>query len=744
MIDIESPFFRLSSDIMFLLDSEGKIVAANATAEAKLQTKAHELIGRSILDFSTEVAHNRVRTRLEQRHLGEPLVFILDFRVGTNKVELSRATLLYDAASRLFALIATPFQTMSEDENIRWRLILESSAAGLWVWEMSTDVMYFSDRLETMLGYHPGDLPLHFETLRKITHPDDVPNNAFHIHRFLRRETNDFKFECRVRKKSGEYAWIQAMGSRTRDTAGREVAVGWHFDIDELKRTEERLMRSEERSQLLLQSIPDLLFVFDRDGNYLEIQTTRPEALVQPIDVMLRGNVRDFMPTGFATYWLERIRAVSDKGTPEVLEYDIVLKGEQRYYEARLFPRSDNTIVAIVRDISARKRAEFAAKTFEDRFSAFVRNCPATIFSFVLNKDNSAIYTYIAGRLLEMFERQPEDLLGTPVFTDIPPFILEEDRPSAVEALRVSSETMEPFNWIGRFVMPSGRVAWINTIGAPSRLPNGSLNFNGISFDVTHERELAQQVQEQQVMMSSSSRLTALGEMAGGIAHEINNPLTVAHAHASRLRDIAESGKPLEAGTIIKSAEKIESVCMRISRIIAGLRSIARDGDNDRFVLVPLRPIIDDALSLSTEKFRHRLIDLSVDRVPESLSIECRSVQISQVLVNLLLNAQHAVEVMPGQRWIKVSVIERPSTVEIRVSDSGIGIPPEIRDRVFDPFFTTKEVGKGTGLGLSVSASIAEAHGGALYLDENEPFTTFVLILQKRHVPTVRAPDHVQ
>lgn len=292
---------------------------------------------------------------------------------------------------------------------------------------------------------------------------------------------------------------------------------------------------------------------------------------------------------------------------------------------------------------------------------------------------------------------------------------------------------MQPFNWVGRFVLPSGRVRWINTIGSPFDLGDGRIQFSGISFDVTHERELAQQVQEQQAMMSSSSRLTALGEMAGGIAHEINNPLTVAHAHASRLRDMAEAGKTLDSETIIRSAQKIESVCMRISRIIAGLRSIARDGGNDRFVLVPLKPIVEDALSLSTEKFRHRAIDLEVDPVPETLSIECRSVQISQVLVNLLLNAQHAVEVMPGKRWIRLSVFERLTTVEIRVTDSGAGVAPEIRDRIFDPFFTTKDVGKGTGLGLSVSASIAEAHGGALYLDENELHTTFVLILQKRH-----------
>jgi PAS domain S-box-containing protein len=526
------------------------------------------------------------------------------------------------------------------------------------------------------------------------------------------------------------------MGSRGTDTNGHEVANGWHFDIDERKRAEDALKRSEERSQFLLESLPDILFVFDRDGRYLEVQTTRPETLRRPIDEIVGRNVRDFFDEAWSDWWVEILRRVSATGNSEVIEYDIELPSGRTYFEGRFFARPEQTVVVVVRDISTQKLAQAAVIETEKRFESFIENCPATIFSF--NAEGESRYNYIAGRVLEMFEKTADELIGTPVFKDSPPFILEEDRASAAESIRTALETKRQINWIGRFVLPSGRVRWINTIGAPGRQADGSLIINGISFDITHERELAQQLQEQQVMMSSSSRLTALGEMAGGIAHEINNPLTVAHAHASRLRDLAESGKPVDIETVIKSTQKIESVCMRISRIIAGLRSIARDGDKDRFVLVPLRPIVDDALSLSTEKFRHRHIELQVDPIPDTLAIECRSVQISQVLVNLLLNAQHAVEVMPDRRWIRLSIIERATTVEIRLSDSGLGIPPEIRDRIFDPFFTTKEVGKGTGLGLSVSASIAEAHGGALFLDENELHTTFVLILQKRHAPSLR------
>jgi PAS domain S-box-containing protein len=729
----DSTFFNLSSDIMMTLDARGVIQDANRAAETRLHKTRDELVGLSIFDFLGSNSREQFKRPLEQKKTGEPLTIVLEFLPGKSKSEVVRARIAFDADKNQYAIVCTPFVEMVEDETIRWRLALEASNAGFWSWEIDSGIVYFSERLETMIGYSPGDLPLEFDTLRTMVHPDDIEANAVHVLPFMQGKTRAFKLECRIRRKSGDYIWIQAMAARTIDTKGRAIAIGWHFDIDELKRTEERLRRSEERSQLLLESIPDLFFVFDRGGNYLEVQTSHPEILILPAEELVGRNLHDVMSPELATAWVSNIEEAASTGNPKIFEYSLVLPTGLSFFEARIFPRPDKTVVAVIRDITARKTAQAAALKAEERLNTFLQNCPATMFSFVPTSDGRGRYTFIAGRMLEMFERSAAEMVGTPVFSTTPPYIVEEDRPAAEALLLSVARTLEPFTWIGRFLLPSGQVRWINTIGTPARAPDGSLQINGISFDITHERELADQVQKQQVLMSSSSRLTALGEMAGGIAHEINNPLTVAHAHASRLRDMAEAGKTLDAETIIRSAQKIESVCMRISRIIAGLRSIARDGDNDRFVLSPLKPIIEDALSLSTEKFRHRQIELVVDPIPENVTIECRSVQISQVLVNLLLNAQHAVEVLPADRWIRLSVLERIATIEIHITDSGGGIQPEIRDRIFDPFFTTKEVGKGTGLGLSISASIAEAHGGALYLDENESQTKFVLILPRRH-----------
>jgi signal transduction histidine kinase len=120
-----------------------------------------------------------------------------------------------------------------------------------------------------------------------------------------------------------------------------------------------------------------------------------------------------------------------------------------------------------------------------------------------------------------------------------------------------------------------------------------------------------------------------------------------------------------------------------------------------------------------------------VDPISPDLYVECRSVQISQILLNLVSNAHDAALGQPT-RWVRISAEVAPAEVSIKVTDSGPGIPPELRPRIMEPFFTTKEFGKGTGLGLSVSKGIAEAHGGRLSYDPSARHTCFVLTLPRR------------
>jgi PAS domain S-box-containing protein len=246
--------------------------------------------------------------------------------------------------------------------------------------------------------------------------------------------------------------------------------------------------------------------------------------------------------------------------------------------------------------------------------------------------------------------------------------------------------------------------------------------------DLTDRKRVEQELEAGRAQMVSSSRLSALGMMAGGIAHEINNPLAVIHASAANIRGMAESGS-VEVPAVLKNCNRISQTADRISRIVRSLRHVAREGSADEFRETPVREIVEETLELCAEQFRAHNIRLAVSAVEPSAVISCREVQICQVLLNLLQNAYDELVDREGERWVKLDITYCAGWAVFSVSDSGPGISPEDRAHIMEPFFTTKPVGKGTGLGLSISRSIALEHGGTLELDELSPHTCLRLKL---------------
>ena len=156
----------------------------------------------------------------------------------------------------------------------------------------------------------------------------------------------------------------------------------------------------------------------------------------------------------------------------------------------------------------------------------------------------------------------------------------------------------------------------------------------------------------QQAKITSASRLSTLGEMAGGIAHEINNPLTIIQGAAALLRNSLNKGT-VDMEMMRKYLERIEQTSMRMSKIIQGLRVFARDGEKEPFRQECLKTIVDDSIGLCSEKFRNNNIELIVDDIDPGLMIECRGTQISQVILNLLQNAFDAVASLE-HKWVRV------------------------------------------------------------------------------------------
>jgi PAS domain S-box-containing protein len=272
----------------------------------------------------------------------------------------------------------------------------------------------------------------------------------------------------------------------------------------------------------------------------------------------------------------------------------------------------------------------------------------------------------------------------------------------------------------------SGEVRIFHTVKSPLRDESDRIMLTvGVSRDITEKLANEKAIEDQRIRLISSAKMSALGVMAGGIAHEINNPLGIIQGVTANLID--ETGAAEASPSMREGLKKIYDTSVRIAKVVKGLRFFSRSAEFDPMTLADPSQIVHDMLELCSEKFRVNGVELKVGRLCQS-QIECRPTEIAQVLLNLLQNAYDAV-VETQKGWVELEAMELSGRVVFKVTDSGTGIDTAVVSRMMDPFFTTKEVGKGTGLGLSLSKGIVESHGGSLQYLEGMPNTTFVVSL---------------
>lgn len=270
-------------------------------------------------------------------------------------------------------------------------------------------------------------------------------------------------------------------------------------------------------------------------------------------------------------------------------------------------------------------------------------------------------------------------------------------------------------NEIGR---SSGRLGRVNWKGK-DEIAQLSQNINA----------MLERTENSQVMVNRASKFSALGEMAGSIAHEINNPLAIITGFCTRLIRAADRSE-IDPKEIKDTANRILTTANRIERIIKSLRLVSRDGERDTKDEVALGDVIEEVISLCENKLEGTGIELRLENFDRHQKVNVRFVQLVQVLLNLFTNSIDAIS-SRSEKWIEVRTEFDGQNVLILVIDSGEGIPETIAEKVMNPFFTTKEIGKGTGLGLSISKGIIESHNGQFSLEKNAKNTTFRISLPR-------------
>jgi C4-dicarboxylate-specific signal transduction histidine kinase len=240
-------------------------------------------------------------------------------------------------------------------------------------------------------------------------------------------------------------------------------------------------------------------------------------------------------------------------------------------------------------------------------------------------------------------------------------------------------------------------------------------------------RQREQDLRDKQEQLVQAGKLATLGELATGIAHELNNPLNNIGLFVGNAMDILEFQVWSEKKAVGMLRNALQQV-RKASEIISHLRTFGRAAPVSR-ELVSLALVIDRAISLMREQLRLREINIAVELGTEDLIVLGNPIQLEQVFLNLLTNARDALMDSP-RKEIRISGVVRSGCVEVTFSDTGHGFAPAVERRIFDPFFTTKEVGKGTGLGLSITYGIVKEHGGTISVSSRlGEGTTFLLNL---------------
>ncbi|HWT11526.1 MAG TPA: ATP-binding protein [Allosphingosinicella sp.] len=229
--------------------------------------------------------------------------------------------------------------------------------------------------------------------------------------------------------------------------------------------------------------------------------------------------------------------------------------------------------------------------------------------------------------------------------------------------------------------------------------------------DLTESKRAEEELVRSREALHQAEKLTALGSLLAGVSHELNNPLTIVTAQASLLEELA-AGSPMEA-----RAEKVRRAAERCSKIVQTFLAMARQREPERS-LVQAADVVRAALDLTEYSLRTAGIEVSLEVEPGLPPLHADPDQLHQVFVNLIVNAQQALQEKSGERrlWLRIASADGGRALAVEIEDNGPGVPLEIRRRVFEPFFTTKPEGAGTGVGLSFSLGLVEAHGGRLEL----------------------------
>jgi PAS domain S-box-containing protein len=527
----------------------------------------------------------------------------------------------------------------------------------------------------------------------------------------------------------------------------------------------ERSILDGERQMLrtLIDSIPDFVFVKDLNCKFVVANSALAQAFggTTP-EGMLGKSDSDLVPEEIANRFTKDDRDVICTGQPlyDREETFVDDAGNNIYLLTTKVPLRDDKgevigIAGTSRNMTARKKMENALREAERKYHGIFDDAIVGIFQSTPGGRFLSVNASMARALGYL---SPDEMIAR--ITDIArQFYVDPKRRE--DFMRLMDEPEGAANFECEALRKNGDKIWLAMSVRAIRQDGRVVRYEGMCEDITERNLLRSQLLQAQ-------KLEAVGQLAAGIAHEINTPIQyigdnvrflkdafhgldglltsyeelfpAAHLPGESFAEAATHAERIDAGylrdEIPKAIEQSLEGVTRVSALVSAMKEFSHPGTKEKIPL-DLNHAIDCTITVARNEWKY-VADMETEFDPTLPPISCHPGEFNQAVLNLIINAAHAIgDVVQGRNSqkgrITIQTRNYPEWAEIRIQDTGCGIPPKIRDRVFDPFFTTKEIGKGTGQGLAIARSvIVDKHGGSIDFETEEgKGTTFIIHLPR-------------